>query len=702
MVEGLDQYQGRLVRGMARVLSGRGIPFVVLVNDHEPGRPPSPLLTQAVDHLVPRGAVLSVGTHVEDADPVLSPLSRLDLPVVHLGYAVPGADSVHGDNVTGMRALMTHLLDERGRRRPVLVRGIPHQQDSVEREEVFRSELARRGLQVPDDLVLDGAFSAGCAYREILVLAETRPDIDAVVAANDVSAFGVLAALRTAGLRVPEDVLVTGFDNEPSAELRWPGLTTVDQNLEEQGRVAAELLLARLDGARGPARQVVVPSRLVVRGTTTPGGSFPERLGRATDAARAVRGELARAHPLLRMHRELSYCRSTEDVARVIAAELVRLGVTRCVLAAYDHVGGKAEPSDASATARMVINFRDGSSQPVPGDVHPVSELLPDELHPASSDGFLYLLPLWVPDREVGYVLYEQESGPLDLAWTLRIDVTQALHAVLARQRLEAYAETLRAAVARRAQQLKAEVVGRGITERRLRSINARLQESVKRDGLTQVANRVTLQSFLEHRWDVQAGTGHELALLMVDVDLFKPYNDHYGHVQGDETLRTVARCLHHAVRDPEDLVGRYGGEEFAVVLPRGGLRGAMAVAVRFRRLLAEAAVPHEVSTVAPVVTASIGLAVTRPARDRQSATLVESADLALYQAKLLGRDRLAVADPGTGAIAGRAGGRPAAVPVTSRAESVGSVESACPGAPPTDRNGAALGDRPGTGGLLS
>ena len=131
----------------------------------------------------------------------------------------------------------------------------------------------------------------------------------------------------------------------------------------------------------------------------------------------------------------------------------------------------------------------------------------------------------------------------------------------------------------------------------------------------------------------------------MVDVDLFKAYNDHYGHLAGDEALRTLASLLVRSVHKPEDLACRYGGEEFVLILPRSGARAALAVATRFRRLLAEAAIPHAASPVAPAVTTSIGIATSLPLPDENPDTVLEAADKALYQAKARGRNRVAVAD---------------------------------------------------------
>jgi diguanylate cyclase (GGDEF)-like protein len=117
-------------------------------------------------------------------------------------------------------------------------------------------------------------------------------------------------------------------------------------------------------------------------------------------------------------------------------------------------------------------------------------------------------------------------------------------------------------------------------------------------------------------------------------------HNDHYGHLAGDQTLRAVADCLSRAVRYPDDLACRYGGEEFVLVLPRTGLDAAQVVADRFRQQLAEAAVPHALSAIADTVTASVGICVARASVDLAPIVLLDAADRALYQAKTRGRDQ--------------------------------------------------------------
>jgi diguanylate cyclase (GGDEF)-like protein len=131
---------------------------------------------------------------------------------------------------------------------------------------------------------------------------------------------------------------------------------------------------------------------------------------------------------------------------------------------------------------------------------------------------------------------------------------------------------------------------------------------------------------------------------VLIDVDCFKAFNDRYGHVAGDDALRTVATCLTQAVHGPDDLASRYGGEEFVAVLPGSDLPAAIAMADRFRTSLARASVPHAASPVAPIVTASIGIA-TRRAAGASSTSLVAAADAALYGAKSSGRDCIRVMD---------------------------------------------------------
>ncbi|MBF0527862.1 MAG: diguanylate cyclase [Deltaproteobacteria bacterium] len=181
-------------------------------------------------------------------------------------------------------------------------------------------------------------------------------------------------------------------------------------------------------------------------------------------------------------------------------------------------------------------------------------------------------------------------------------------------------------------------------------------------DGLTGIANRRSFDNTLEQEWRRACRSGSDLSLLMIDVDFFKLFNDHYGHQAGDDCLRSVASALASLARRPGELAARFGGEEFAVILPACDETNAMRLAELMRVKVAELAIPHAWSNVAPEVTVSIGVASIRSESDlidretqawykttstphvcQESALeLVRVADAALYQAKHDGRNRIA------------------------------------------------------------
>jgi two-component system chemotaxis family response regulator WspR len=163
-------------------------------------------------------------------------------------------------------------------------------------------------------------------------------------------------------------------------------------------------------------------------------------------------------------------------------------------------------------------------------------------------------------------------------------------------------------------------------------------------DGLTGLANRRAFDEALDREWRRAARENSELALVLVDIDFFKRYNDSYGHPAGDECLRQVARALAHGARRPADVAARYGGEEFAILLPSTGLSGALIVAEGLRAGVAALNLEHRASEAASHVTLSLGAACVRASPSASPDGLVSAADGALYQAKHEGRNRVAVA----------------------------------------------------------
>ncbi|MFO1336435.1 MAG: diguanylate cyclase [Piscinibacter sp.] len=178
-----------------------------------------------------------------------------------------------------------------------------------------------------------------------------------------------------------------------------------------------------------------------------------------------------------------------------------------------------------------------------------------------------------------------------------------------------------------------------------LRDANTQLAHLSETDALTGIANRRRFDRALHDEWQRSGRHGQPLALLLVDVDHFKRFNDSRGHPMGDECLRAIAQLLRNCVRRAGDLVARYGGEEFALLLPHTDRAEAMALALACIEAVEDAALPHPDSPLAPHVTLSVGVASAVGAGAPSPAPLLDAADSAMYAAKRAGRRRAVMAE---------------------------------------------------------
>jgi two-component system chemotaxis family response regulator WspR len=177
-------------------------------------------------------------------------------------------------------------------------------------------------------------------------------------------------------------------------------------------------------------------------------------------------------------------------------------------------------------------------------------------------------------------------------------------------------------------------------SQKKLLVANLELQRLTNLDGLTGLANRRYFDEYLNAEWLRARRQQTPFSVLMIDVDNFKHYNDTFGHVAGDTVLRKVAAALQGTIQRPTDLAARFGGEEFALLLPFTPAEGAQLLAEQARLAVESLAIP---SANGKVVTISVGGASLTPERDGAALKLIEAADQALYEAKHLGKNQVVV-----------------------------------------------------------
>lgn len=179
-----------------------------------------------------------------------------------------------------------------------------------------------------------------------------------------------------------------------------------------------------------------------------------------------------------------------------------------------------------------------------------------------------------------------------------------------------------------------------------LEALNRQLTQQSATDALTGLANRRQFDEALQTEWLRAARNETSLCLLMIDIDHFKRYNDHYGHLAGDDCLRRVGTALNRCVRRAGELVARFGGEEFVMLLPGADAIQARETAQRCLEQLEAEGISHAASPTAPQVTLSIGVAAAKPDARGSALKLINAADAAMYRAKTQGRNSCRVAEP--------------------------------------------------------
>lgn len=651
--------------------------------------------------LLTEGRIQYARRMVEKEFPLLFIGGHSDQPVIRV------------DNEGGIRQVMEHLVGH-GHRSIAFIAGYEQDPgDSHIRLDAYRRGVKEFGLETDPRLLEYGQHWDVGGYNAMVRMMQSGVKFTAVICSNDHSAMGVMRALREAGIQIPRDVAVTGFDDVLESLAQVPPLTSVHFPLFETGYRAMLLLIKRIEQGAGNVPEIsLVSARLVTRQSC---GCLPEMVAQSAGSAdspipsadptsqqfkddltqrmlEALLAEYPQSHGL----DFLSFCerlaetfiRSLEDgdlvhfqsalteilqrvemmdddsahlwqsavtvlrqaasgllpqgwesprgefvedllhQARALLSESTDRRCTRLQVSRteYDESIGlltarlisSSDEEQVYATLREdlpkvgvrtchVIFFEKQGEDPVAGSLlHPLAkdapvlrfgtrQFPPPGLFPEDAPYSLVLLPLFFQEEKMGYAVFDGES--LDPLATLVRQLASSIKNV----------------------QLHAKVLELSLT-----------------DGLTGVHNRRYFEILLPKEAERSRRYRRDLSVIMIDIDHFKNYNDSFGHPAGDEALREIAQTIGRGVRRGLDVVTRYGGEEFAVILPETSVEGARVVAENIRGLV-------ETNKVFQLpLTVSLGIS-SFGSDLASSPMLIDRADRALYQAKNQGRNQAVV-----------------------------------------------------------
>lgn len=436
-----------------------------------------------------------------------------------------------------VQAMTEHLIAAHGAKRLCFVAGVQDNAVSLARQREFEQTLAAHGLPFGEEQLFVGEYlreggmnAARYFFRE----GARRPD--AVVCANDQMALGLCEALEQMGLRVPEDVRVTGFDCIEEARTNLPSLTTVRRPVYEAGRETVRLLAAKLAGGAPPAATTLVDE--VVFGQSCGCGSpSVEQRARYTRDLRAqvrrVRDEYARANALSQL---MSGTRGFDDYCERIDGYACANGFTRLYVAVTESFAGiragvAGHMDDAArryAPAMRLAYGLDGGAR-LPECVFETSRLLPMGCEPDEA----VFLPLHADGRNFGYVAMGLDTATHFSVYTLLPSLGNTLENMRLHATIREYANAL--------------------------------ERMYVHDSLTGLLNRRGYVKYADEMFKEAVERNEWLMVVCADMDSLKNVNDTYGHGEGDAAIKAMAGCIQRSAGS-QDLCIHLSGDEFMVI----------------------------------------------------------------------------------------------------------------------------------------
>lgn len=530
---------------------------------------------------------------------------RATCPIVCVRDASEKYDSFYTNEDAAMRPLLAHLLDDHGLRKVCFQSGQVDHPGARPRLGCYLEEMAKRNIPLPTNAIHYGTMwtrDADIAYEHFFGDPANWPE--AVVCANDHMALALIEEVQAHGYRVPEDVVITGFDNVEGAARSWPSLTTVGQDYEAMVAQAMDRLHERIQAqARGEepeeSQHFKISSSLKLRESC--GCIQGSRALREGEEIRRMNRQLreisSREVSQTYFNIELNTAENYADIRRIIFQKQGDTPNMRdFYLCLFENDNGFA--GHITPKVRLVSAIRDREDMGMPMVSFDQRELLPASMERPDEPQSFYVHLLHQKENTYGYTLMQFKDGEIPsmfyLHWNVILSI--ALRNLDNQNKLKALYE-----------------------ERRRSSIT---------DALTGLYNRRGVSEQLDPIWEDMCREERTVCFVSLDLDNLKPINDTFGHQGGDEALRAIARGLRATV--PENAIpARIGGDEYLVFMPDCDEDDAAAFCGRFESFLAE----HNQQSPF-MVGASVGTWVTRLKQGDTLDHCVNESDERMYQVK--------------------------------------------------------------------
>ena len=527
---------------------------------------------------------------------------RKDCPVVLVRDEDDHFSCTFTDNTEAFRGLVRHLIEDHGLTRIRMQAGLLLESpEAVIRMEAFKQEMEAHGLEVTEECICPGNMwtsSGDVAYNAFFRDPENIPQ--AVVCGNDYMAMGLIRELNRHGYRVPEDVIVTGFDNITDWCTDVPSVTSIEPDYAGMVAKAMELLDSRIRGEAegGEPVKIGLPGKLVLGESCGCGRRSDDFFRRLTEKSMALlEAENDQDASMNNMSIDLGACEDLAELHQVMVSRRTENPIVRdqyiCLFGTADRL-----MDESSGRACLVHAVRDHRDSGMPMVSFDRKDLLPLMAERDSEPQVFYFKLLHQMGNNFGYSVVHYDPGCFPSRCFVQTNalLSIALQNIHRRKELMALYE-----------------------ERRLSSIT---------DPLTGLMNRRGMLEMIEPSW--RALEGREIAFICVDMDGLKRINDTYGHAAGDYAIRLIARAIQQVL--PEGSAGvRIGGDEFVVFLPDAGNNAADRLVSRFTETLEEL---NKKENRAFSVAASAGFAVMKPDRTLSIEDCIRASDRELYRIK--------------------------------------------------------------------